>query len=135
MRNGIHYKMVFTNSNEYRYEAGFNEQIHPQYQFTISEKKLSLSDLVAHNQLVETSPNSPFVQHMVVKIATPQGLKKLIDNQYTLYQKQGEKLDIMERVQLSSLEDYCNLLKTEFSIVVPPEAFISSLSSSLSIKM
>ena len=42
-------------------------------EFTISEKKLSLSDLVAHNQLVETSPSSPVVHHMVVKIATPQG--------------------------------------------------------------
>ncbi len=119
MPHGLHYQLTQTAPNEYLYSAGFDDDLRPQYRFSLSGKPLSLEDFVQHNEFFSSQKESPFTQDAVIKIVTPNGFRKLINHQLTEYENIQGKLQSTHKQILETDEDYRKILKEKFGVTIP----------------
>lgn len=131
MKNGIAYSISKSNEdNEYLYTAGFNDKFIPQYKFKLTKHSLELQDLIEPNEWSCKNPDSPFVNHAIVRISTTNGFIRLLDDRCVEYKNVNGVMESIEH-KFSCVTEYSSILEEYFGIKIPIEQLKSVLPARL----
>ncbi|MFD2177165.1 arylamine N-acetyltransferase family protein [Veronia pacifica] len=115
----ISYKVEEQNDYLYLLRQGNDSLWQPQYQFTLTPRKLE--DFAKTAIYHQTSPQSSFTQKTTCSIATMEG-RITLSGRRLITTAQGEKSDLV----VKSAKEYKVLLDSHFGVVLPDEFSVNS---------
>lgn len=90
-----------------------------EYRFDPIQPSLNCEELEPHNQYMQHSTQSPFINYRILTRATPTGRITLVDKNLRIVQ-----YNKVEKRCIQSLEEYKAVLKEQFGIMLEAEEFL-----------